>query len=88
MANPLIGWDQGHYLLETDPATGTEHVLTAARRRVTGLNSDAGQPTPNAAITSPEGATAAGVESDTGPDLADAMSRDDFESRLRSFVAR
>ena len=88
MANPLIGWDQGHYLIEPEGTTGAEHILTAARRRVTGLNSDAGQPTHSAAIFSPEGATAAGVESDTGPDLAGAMLRDDFESRLRSFVAR
>ena len=88
MANPLIGWDQGHFLVEADPVTGTPRIMTAAHRRVMAITAEAAQPTATAAIVSPSGATAAGVESDDGPDLTGALSRDDFSSRLRSFVGQ
>jgi len=36
-ANPLYGWKQGHFLIEADPYTSREHVLTADRQPVTGI---------------------------------------------------
>ena len=36
-ANPLYGWKQGHFLIETDPHTSKEHVMTADRQSVTGI---------------------------------------------------
>ncbi|UCD90494.1 MAG: hypothetical protein JSW04_03365 [Desulfobacterales bacterium] len=35
-ANPLYGWKQGHFLIETDHHTSIEHVLTADQQPVTG----------------------------------------------------
>ncbi len=88
IVNPLIGWDQGHFLIQADPATGTPRMMTAAHRRVMAIGAEAAQPTAKPVIVSPSGATAAGVESDDAPDLAGALSRDDFKSRLRAFVGR
>jgi hypothetical protein len=36
-ANPLYGWKQGHFLIETDHHTSREHVLTADRQPVAGI---------------------------------------------------
>ena len=85
MLNPLIGWDQGHFLITKDTA-GTLRVTTADRRRVTGLAPLAARTAPE--IVSPSGATAAGVISDDQPDLAGAMSRDAFVKQLRSLHDR
>lgn len=38
--NPLYGWKQGHFLVETDTATGTERVLTRNKQPVTEVRSD------------------------------------------------
>ena len=38
--NPLYGWKQGHFLVETDDETGTERVLTRSERPVTEVRSD------------------------------------------------
>ena len=88
MLNPLIGWDQGHFLVAKDSA-GMLRITTADRRRVTGLAPEAGEATaPEAGITAPSGATAAGVTSDDKADLTGAISRDDFVRQLRSFHDR
>jgi len=85
MLNPLIGWDQGHFLVTKD-AAGTLRVTTADRRRVTGLAPLAARTAPE--IVSPSGATAAGVISDDRPELSGAMSRDAFVKELRAFHDR
>lgn len=36
-ANPLYGWKQGHFLIETDPHTSIEYVMTADRQSVTAI---------------------------------------------------
>ena len=85
LVNPLIGWDQGHFLVAKDPATGTLKMTTADRRRIVGLAAEAAKPTAGSGeIVSPD-ATAAGVMSDGNSSLAGAMSRDEFITRLRSF---
>lgn len=86
MLNPLIGWDQGRFLVAKDPASGIAKVTTADGQRITGLTDAAARPTDAVAgIVSPSGASAAGVASDEKPELAGAMSRDDFVARLRSY---
>jgi hypothetical protein len=88
LVNPLIGWDQGRYLVEKDPATGTLKMTTADHRRIAALAPEAAMPTSDTAgIVSPD-ATAAGVISDDRKDLAGAVSRDEFVNRLRSFRDR
>jgi hypothetical protein len=39
-ANPLYGWKQGHFLIETDHHTSREHILTADRQPVTGITTE------------------------------------------------
>ena len=88
MLNPLIGWDQGHFLVAKDNS-GTLRVTTADHRRVTGLTPEAAKPTAAVPeITSPSGTTAAGVMSDSQTDLSGAMSRDAFVAQLRAFHDR
>jgi hypothetical protein len=43
-ANPLYGWKQGHFLIETDPDTSREYVLTADRQPVTGVTLEEAPP--------------------------------------------
>jgi hypothetical protein len=45
MLNPLIGWDQGRFLVVKDNAGGMARVTTADGQRITGLTIDAGRPT-------------------------------------------
>ncbi len=86
MLNPLIGWDQGHFLVAKDSA-GTLRITTADHRRVTGLAPEAGR-TAAPEILPPAGATAAGVISDDRQELSGAMSRDTFVKELRAFHDR
>jgi hypothetical protein len=88
LVNPLIGWDQGRFLVAKDPATGTLRMTTADHRRVVGLSPEAATATPaNGEIVSPD-ATATGVMVDDQPALAGAMSRDAFVKELRSLHDR
>ena len=85
LVNPLIGWDQGRFLVAKDPATGTLKMTTADHRRIVGLAPEAAKLTPSdGEIVSPD-ATAAGVRSDDNPNLTGAVSRDEFISKLRAF---
>jgi len=43
-ANPIYGWKQGHFLIETDPDTAREYVLTADRQPVTGVTLEEAPP--------------------------------------------
>ena len=36
-ANPLFGWEQGHFLIETDSYTSREYIVTATGQPVTGI---------------------------------------------------
>jgi hypothetical protein len=85
LVNPLIGWDQGRFLVAKDPATGALKMTTADHRRIVGLAPGAATASPaKGEIVSPD-ATAAGVIADDNPALAGAVSRDMFISKLRSF---
>jgi hypothetical protein len=88
MLNPLIGCDQGRFLVAKDAATGVSKVMTADGARVSGLTDAAARPTPAAQeVVSPD-ATAVGVLSDSKHDLGGAISRDAFVAKLRSYRGR
>lgn len=83
--NPLIGWDQGRFLVAKDPVTGTLRMMTADHRRIVGLAPEAAKPTPaEGRIVSPD-ATAGGVMTDDGSNLSGAIPREDFIGGLRSY---
>jgi hypothetical protein len=42
-ANPLYGWDQGHYIIRPDIADGQEKVYTRGQQAVTGFVAEASQ---------------------------------------------
>jgi hypothetical protein len=85
MLNPLIGWDQGRFLVVRD-SSGIAKMETADGQRITGLTADAARPTSaEEGIVSPSGAAAAGVTSDEKSELSGAMSRDEFIAKLRSY---
>jgi hypothetical protein len=89
LLNPLIGWDQGRFLVAKDSVTGTLRMTTADHRRITGLAPDAAKTTAqDGDVVSPASATAAGVISDDQPGLAGALSRDAFVKELRSLHDR
>lgn len=43
-SNPLYGWKQGHFMIETSPYTSREHVITADRQPVTGITLEKAPP--------------------------------------------
>ncbi len=83
MVNPLIGWDQGRFLVEKDTVTGTEKVLTSHRHPVLRLGQEARLPTTDTTLVTSEG-TAAGVVAGSGPDMTGAMGSGDFKAWLKS----
>jgi hypothetical protein len=85
LVNPLIGWDQGHFLVAKDPSSGMLKMTTADHRRIVGLASEAAKPTPASGAIVSADASAFGVMSDGNSSLAEAMSRDEFITKLRSF---
>ena len=82
MVNPIAGWDQGHFLVEKDPTSGAEKVLTAHRHPVIGIGAEASLPSAGGALQ--VGDAASGVVAGDGPDIGHAMARDTFKSWLKS----
>jgi hypothetical protein len=89
MVNPLLGWSQGHYLIQTDEA-GTRRVTTSERAPVVAVQPMAQVP---AAIRKPQtlvqedGAAAAGVATEESPLLIErALTVDEFKTRIRALL--
>jgi hypothetical protein len=82
MVNPIAGWDQGHFLVEKDPISGAEKILTAHRHPVMRLGAEASLPSTGVALQS--GDAASGVVAGDGPDIGNAMARDAFKAWLKS----
>jgi len=79
-SNPLYGWKQGHFLIETDPNTAREYVMTAGRQPVAGLTLEA------APFTALSTGVARGVQT-TGPlQKAKAWTVEEFKRNLRSML--
>ncbi len=88
MVNPLIGWDQGRFLVAADPADGAAKMTTAERRPVMGIGGPVVHAAEGGSAILPPGGAAADVSSADGPDLRGAMTRDAFKARLRAMVGR
>lgn len=42
-ANPLLGWNQGHFIILKDPDTTDEHMVTSGRKAITEISEDSGR---------------------------------------------
>lgn len=76
-ANPLYGWKQGHFLIETDPDTSREYVLTADRQPVTGVTVE--EAPPHGLSTG----VAIGVKTTDRLQIGKASTVEDFKQNLR-----
>ena len=79
-ANPLYGWEQGHFLIETDPYTSREYVATAGRQPVTGLTLVAAPP--HVLSTG----VAIGVKTTNRLQTGEAWTVEEFKQNLRSML--
>jgi hypothetical protein len=76
-ANPLYGWKQGHFLIETDPYTSKEHVLTADRQPVNGVTLEE---TPSYGLST---GVATGVKTTDRLQIERAWTVEEFKQNLR-----
>jgi hypothetical protein len=76
-ANPIYGWKQGHFLIETDPDTSREYMLTADRQPVTGI---ALEEAPSYGIST---GVAIGVKTTDRLQIGKAWTVEDFKQNLR-----
>jgi len=79
-ANPLYGWEQGHFLIETDPYTSREYVVTAGRQPVTGIA--LGAAPPHVLSTG----VAIGVKTTNRLQPGEAWTVEEFKQNLRSML--
>jgi hypothetical protein len=79
-ANPLYGWKQGHFLIETDPYTSREHVMTAGRQPVTGITLEEA---PSHALST---GVASGVKTTDRLQIGKAWTVEEFKQNLRSML--
>lgn len=79
-ANPLYGWKQGHFLIETDPYTSREHVMTADRQPVTGITLE--EAPPYVLSTG----MASGVKTTDRLQIGKAWTVGEFKQNLRSML--
>lgn len=77
-ANPFYGWEQGHFLIETDPYTSREYVLTAGGHPVTGI---ALEETPPHVLST---GVAIGVKTTNRLQIGKAWTVEEFKQNLRS----
>ena len=76
-ANPLYGWEQGHFLIETDSYTSREHVLTGDRQPVTGITLEAA---PSYGLST---GVAIGVKTTDRLQIRKAWTVEEFKQNLR-----
>jgi hypothetical protein len=79
-ANPLYGWKQGHFLIETDPYSSIEHIMTAGRQPVTGITLE--EATSHGLSTS----VASGVKTTDRLQIGTAWTVEEFKQNLRSML--
>jgi hypothetical protein len=89
LINPLLGWSQGHFLIQADE-TGARRVTTSNKRPVTDVQSASNVP---AAIKKPltllggNGDAAAGITTEEDPQMMHrALSADQFKSRIKQLI--
>jgi len=79
-ANPLYGWEQGHFLIETDPYTSIEYVVTAKGQPVTGIALE--EAPPHVLSTG----VAIGVKTTNRLQIGKAWTVEEFKQNLRSML--
>jgi hypothetical protein len=79
-SNPLYGWKQGHFLVEIDPYTSREHVITADRQPVTGITLE--EEPPHGLSTG----VASGVKTTDRLQIGKAWTVEQFKQNLRSML--
>lgn len=79
-ANPLYGWEQGHFLIETDPSTSREYVVTASGRPVIGIALE--EAPPHVLSTG----VAIGVKTTNRLQIGKAWTVEEFKQKLRSML--
>ena len=79
-SNPLYGWKQGHFLIETDVNTSRELVITADRQPVTGITLEEA---PAHALST---GVASGVKTTDRLQLGKAWTVQEFKQNLRSML--
>jgi hypothetical protein len=79
-AHPLCGWKQGHFLLETDPYTSREHVMTADRQPVTGISLE------KAPLKAPSAGVARGVKTAESLQTEETWTAEKFKQNLRTML--
>ncbi|MGD9080628.1 MAG: hypothetical protein PVG96_14875, partial [Desulfobacterales bacterium] len=79
-SNPLYGWKQGHFLIETDAYTSRELVLTADRQPVTGITLEEA---PSHALST---GVASGVKTTDRLQIGKAWTVEEFKQNLRSML--
>jgi hypothetical protein len=79
-ANPLYGWKQGHFLIETDPYTSREHVLTADRQPVIGITLEEA---PSYGLSTD---VAIGVKTTDRLQIGNAWTVEEFKHNLRLMI--
>lgn len=77
-ANPFYGWEQGRFLIETDPDTSREYVVTAGGQPVTGIALE--QAPPRGLSTG----VAIGVKTANRLQIEKAWTVEEFKQRVRS----
>jgi hypothetical protein len=78
--NPLYGWKQGHFLIETDAYTSREHVKTADRQPVAGITLEEA---PSQALST---GVARGVKTTDRLQIGKAWTVEEFKRNLRSML--
>ena len=79
-ANPLCGWEQGRFLVETDSYSSREYVVTAGGQPVTGLTLQA---TPPHVLST---GVAIGVKTTNRLQIEKAWTAEEFKQKLRSML--
>jgi hypothetical protein len=79
-SNPLYGWKQGHFLIETDVNTSREYMITADRQPVTGI---ALEEAPSHALST---GVASGVKTADRLQIGKAWTVEEFKQNLRSML--
>ena len=79
-ANPIYGWKQGHFLIETDPYSSTEHIMTADRQPVTRVTLEEA---PSHWLST---GVASGVKTTDRLQIGKAWTVEEFKQNLRSML--
>ena len=79
-AHPLCGWKQGHFLLEADPYTSREYVMTADRQPVTGISLE------KSPLKAPSTGVARGVKTTESLQIKEKWTAEEFKQNIRSML--